>query len=232
MITSLSNKTFKLYKSLKLKKYRDQHHLFLVYGTHMIDKAKQKDVILEIITSNPNKEGTLYHEDLIKELQQTETFIDHIAICKKEQHPQKSHKILMLDDIQDPDNVGALFRSAAAFGFTHVILSMQSADLYNEKVIRASKGAIFDCYAERKPLIPSILDLKKEGYQVVYADAHDKGEAFYNDKVILILGNEGHGIHDDIKKISDRAIHIPTKHVESLNVSVAGAILMYEWSKI
>lgn len=232
MITSPSNKNFKLYKSLKLKKYRDQHNLFLVYGKHMIDQAKAKGDILEIITSDPEKEGTLYHEDLLKDLQMTETWIDHIAVCKKNKRMIHSDRVLMLDDVQDPDNVGALIRSAAAFGFLHVLLSPQSADLYNEKVIRASKGAIFDCFVERRPLKEPLIALKNDGYQVVYADAHDQGEPSFHAKVVLILGNEGHGIQEALKNLSDRAIHIPTQNVESLNVSVAGAILMYEWSKL
>lgn len=232
MITSPSNKNFKIYKSLKLKKYRDQHNLFLVYGSHLIEKAKEKGEILEIITSHIEQEGTLYHEDLFKELQLTETYMDRIAVCKKVQKPISSDKVLMLDDVQDPDNVGALLRSAAAFGFLHIILSPKTADLYNEKVIRASKGAIFDCFVERKPLIEAVQSFKKEDYQVVYADAHDQGEPLFKNKVVLVLGNEGHGIHEEIKKLSDRAIHIPTNNVESLNVSVAGAILMYEWSKL
>lgn len=232
VITSKQNKTFKLYQSLKLKKYRDQHDLFLVYGKHLVDQAKSKGVILEVITSNPEHEGTLYDKSLMDELQQAETYFDLIAVCKKEQAVINSERILVLDEVQDPDNVGALIRSASAFGFLHVILSPHCADLYNEKTIRASKGAIFDVYVERKSLKNALLGLKDNGYQLVYADAHDKGELNHTSKTVLILGNEGHGISDTVKEICDGAVHIHTKRVESLNVSVAGSILMYLWRDV
>lgn len=232
MITSKQNKNFKLYQSLKLKKYRDQHGLFLVYGKHLVDAAKKKGVIHEIITSNPESEGTLYDEILFKEFQQAETSFDLIAVCKKEQTEIKSNRVLVLDDVQDPDNVGALIRSASAFGFLHIILSNQSADLYNEKTIRASKGAIFDVFVERKQLLEPLLELKQKGFHILYADAHEQGTKSFDDKVVLVLGNEGHGISEQIKSIADGAIHLETKRVESLNVSVAGAILMYTWREL
>lgn len=229
MLTSKQNKNFKLWKQLKLKKYRDQQGLFLVYGPHLIEAAAKHNAIQEIITSNPEKPGTLIDVALMEELQQTETFIDQIAVCKKLNTPIKSDKILMLDDVQDPDNVGALIRSASAFGFDHIILSLKSADVYNEKTIRASKGALFDVFIERKPLSETIPFYQDKGYQVLYADAHESGTPLNQKKTILILGNEGHGISDDIKQLANASVHIPTRNVESLNVSVAGGILMYEW---
>lgn len=229
MLTSKQNKNFKLWKQLKLKKYRDQHGLFLVYGPHLIEAATKHHAIQEIITSNPEKPGTLIDVTLMEELQQTETFIDQIAVCKKINMPIKSDKILMLDDVQDPDNVGALIRSASAFGFNHIILSLKSADVYNEKTIRASKGALFDVFIERKPLSETIPFYQDQGYQILYADAHETGTPLNQKKTILILGNEGHGISDDIKQLANASVHIPTRNVESLNVSVAGGILMYEW---
>jgi TrmH family RNA methyltransferase len=232
MIISKQNKTFKLYKSLMLKKYRDLHDLFLVYGKHLIDAAKEKHAIVEIITSNPNKEGTLYSEELMKELQQTETYIDQIGICKKVDLKIHSNSILILDDIQNPDNFGALIRSAAAFGFLHVIISLQSADLYNEKTIRASKGAIFHVKVERKPLDDAIIDLKSRGYTIVCSDAHGSNKIKKTEKIALVLGNEGHGVSESIKHLADEFVTIETKLIESLNVSVAGGILMHEWRKL
>jgi TrmH family RNA methyltransferase len=232
LIESTQNKQFKLWMKLKLKKYRDQHDMFLVYGKHLIDKAKEHDALIDVITSDPHKEGILISLSLMKELQQTPSMIDEIGICKKTNIKKTSNRVLCLDDVQDPDNVGALLRSATAFGFTHVILSDHSADLYNEKTIRASKGAIFDCYVERKSLVQAIESLKSQGYQVIAADAHETEEIGQNDeKVVLILGNEGHGISDKVKLLVDRYVTIETQHVESLNVSVAGAIIMYVWRK-
>lgn len=231
MIISKQNKNFKLWKSLMLKKYRDQHGLFLVYGSHQIEKAKQAGAIVEIVTSDASLEGTLIEKSLMDELQQAETYFNQCAVCKKLNPVIQSSKVLMLDDVQDPDNVGALIRSAAAFGFLHVIVSNRSADLYNEKTIRASKGSLFDVYVERKPLAESIIEWKSIGYMILYADAHDQGQITQQDRIVLILGNEGHGVRSEIKRLADAAVTIPTERVESLNVSVAGGILMYEWRK-
>jgi RNA methyltransferase, TrmH family len=229
LITSKQNNSFKLWKNLKVKKYRDIHDMFLVYGKHLIEKAKEKHAIVDVITSNDQLEGILIDQALMNELQQTETSFDQIAICKKVNPMIQSNKILMLDDVQDPDNVGALIRSAAAFGFLHVIVSLKSADFYNEKVIRASKGAIFDVYLERRPLVEAIHQLKHHGYQIICADAHNEKTSNKTSPIVLVLGNEGHGISQEIKELSDASIQIPTQNVESLNVSVAGGILMYEW---
>ena len=221
-----------MWKNLKTKKYRDAEGMFLVYGEHLIEKAKQKDAIVEIISTHEKGQNTVISKDLMDELQQAETYFDDLAVCKKTNPKIVSNKVLMLDDVQDPDNVGALIRSAAAFGFLHVIVSLKSADFYNEKTIRASKGSIFDVYLERRPLEDAIVELKAKDYQIVYADAHEKGNDIKHEKVVLILGNEGHGISDRVKSLADRSIHIMTKNVESLNVSVAGGILMYEWRNL
>ncbi len=230
MIESRQNKQIKIWIKLKQKKYRDQFDRFLVYGEHLIERAKAVGALEEIITDNPDKEGTLIAPELMKELQQTASYIDQIGVCKMTNKPMKSDAVLVLDDVQDPDNVGALMRSAVAFGFNHVILSYGCADMYNEKVIRASKGALFDCYVERKPLDKALSSLKENGYQVLAADAHQKGSLKETHKIALILGNEGHGISDDVLPFVDQFVTIKTKTVESLNVSVAGAIIMRDWS--
>ena len=232
IITSKQNKSFKLWKNLKLKKYRDAHGMFLVYGKHLIDKAREHQALVEILTTDEIEGMTTLTKDLMEDLQQAETYFDMIGVCKKTNPKKDSPKVLMLDDVQDPDNVGALIRSAAAFGFIHVIVSLKSADFYNEKVIRASKGAIFDVFLERRPLEEAILGFIEKEYQIIYADAHESGEVNKSKKTVLVLGNEGHGISDAIKALSDQSVHIQTENVESLNVSVAGGILMYEWRKL
>ncbi len=228
-ITSRQNRSLKNWIKLKQKKHRDQMGLFLVYGPHLILEAKKHDAIVEILTSNPEHEGILLSKELMMELQQAETFFEDLAVCKKTNPKRQSTKILMLDDVQDPDNVGALIRSAVAFGFNHIIVSPKSADFYNEKTIRASKGALFEAYLERCPLDSSISELKTQDYQIIYADAHQKGFSNQSKKVVLILGNEGHGVSEEVKTLADASVTIETQNVESLNVSVAGGILMYEW---
>jgi len=232
MITSKQNSSVKLWQKLKIKKYRDLYDQFLVYGPHLIAVAKQYNAVVEIITNDPHQQGTLVSDEIMQDLNQTETTFNIMAVCKKINPQQVSTHILALDDIQDPDNVGALIRSAAAFGFNHVIFSLKTADLYNEKVIRASKGSIFDVYVERKPLVEALITLQEQGYHVYFADAHAPHMRKKNDKIVLVMGNEGRGISDEVKEIANGSVTIPTQKVESLNVGVAGGIIMYEWRNI
>lgn len=229
MITSTQNKSYKLWQKLKLKKHREAHGLFLVYGAHLVEKAQEKEAVIEVLTTCPDIEGTLISQELMDGLNQTETGFDVMAVCKKTNPLLTSQRILMLDDVQDPDNVGALVRSAAAFGFRHLVFSLQTADLYNEKVIRASKGAIFEVFVERRPLTEAIQSFKQQGYAVVCTDTKGTNMTMMEGPLVLVLGNEGHGIHASIMALADHVIHIPTLHVDSLNVSVAGGILMHQW---
>lgn len=233
MITSKDNAQVKFWHKLKLKKYRDQSGLFLVYGKHLVQTAQKHGVVETLITSNNHEEGILISDALMKSLSQTETHADVMAVCKKTNLPKVSKRILVFDDIQDPSNAGALIRSAAAFGFSHIIFSPYSVDFYHEKVIRASQGAIFDVFHQRKNLVEAISFYKDKGYQVYGADAHQSDQKPIKDKpLMLILGNEGKGISKTVHQAVDGLVHIKTQVVESLNVSVAGSILMYEWREM
>ena len=214
---------------LKTKKYRDEFSRFLVFGDHQIEKAQQASLIEEIVTSNENVMGTLINMTLMKDLQLAETYFDTFAVCKFNTLKIKSSRILFLDDIQDPDNLGALIRSAAAFGFHHVIASHKSADFYNEKTIRAAKGSIFDVELTRGPIKEYIEEYKALGFIMIGADAHGSNTWVSYEKLGLILGNEGHGLSAEVKALCDLFYTIQTEKVESLNVSVAGGILMHQW---
>lgn len=233
MIISKDNKQFKLWKKLKSKKYRDALGLFLVYGEHLIQKAQAYGAVQALITSNPAKEGLLIDTALMLELSQTQTAFDMMAVCKHSDKKNESLRILALDDVQDPANVGALVRSAAAFGFNHILFSIYSADIYNEKTIRSSQGSIFDVSFERGHL-PTLLKMyQHRGYEIYTADAHGKGHFEVTAQpLIIVLGNEGAGISKEVKELASASITIKTQQVESLNVAVAGSILMYEWGQI
>lgn len=232
MITSRQNNQFKYWMRLKQNKYRNEEQEFLVYGPHLVEEALKAGVVKEIITSNQFTEGTLIAEELMRELSVTETPYDIAALCIIVEERKESSKILILEDVQDPDNVGALIRSAAAFGFNHVILSNKTANIHNDKVIRASKGSIFQISHEVADVYSAVDNLKKEGYKIYTTDVRGSSNEISSGKVALVLGNEGSGISDKMRNMADEVISIPTETVESLNVSIAGAILMYEWSKI
>lgn len=229
VITSPANKTYKLLKKLMVKKHRDAHGLFLVYGPHLVEKAIASGVVLETVTTTEGNGSLALEPSLFLALQQTETPYDIIALCEKRSVPVVSKRVLILDDVQDPENVGALIRSASAFGFLHVILSNKTADLYNEKTIRASQGAIFDVFVERRQALEAVTALKAQGYPII-ASASGGGEANrFSPPLALIMGNEGHGIHQALLELASGMVGIKTKRVESLNVAVAGSLLMYEW---
>ena len=229
MIESKANKQFKVWMKLKSKKYRDSLGIFLVFGDDIIDIAKRQGALVELVTTNPKTSGLLISKELMRELQ-PDTPFENMGVCKKVEKRIKSDKILVLDDVQDPSNLGALIRSASAFNFNEVLISNKSADLYHEKTIRSSKGAIFDCYVKRCYLEEEIAVIKKNGYKVLCADAHETNEADKKyQKLALVLGNEGQGVSENVRVLCDFTCHIETSNVESLNVAVAGGILMYLW---
>jgi len=228
MIESKDNLVFKNLKKLHQKKYRDQTNTFLVYGEHLIECALRSDCVKEIFTQNPKRFGTLMSAKLMKELSQTQTTFDRVALCIKKENKQSDNKILALDNVQDPDNVGALLRSASAFGFNKVILNQECADVYNDKVIRASQGALFDLEIIRCDLYDYLSQL--DGFYIMAATTQGSQVINKMDRIVLVVGNEGKGVSEAILSLADANVTIKTKNVESLNVVVAASILMYELS--
>lgn len=235
MISSKSNELFKHLKKLKQNKFRKEYKEFLVFGDKLVEEALKAGIVKELITTNEFiEEATLISETLMNELVNTNNNFDILALCTmQEQSFTDGDKVLILEDVQDPDNVGALIRSALAFGFYNCIISNKSANIYNEKVIRASAGAVFHInYEITDNLYERVNQLKKLNYNVFIADAHgNQNIQPINKKMALVLSNEGSGVSMQMRRLADEIITIPTKNVESLNVAVAGAILMYEWSK-
>lgn len=233
MITSKDNEQIKHILKLQTKKYRDQTESFVIYGDHTIKEAMKQGFDLEIFTSHPDHPGTLISEALMKHVSLTETPMTDLAIVKKKEVLPYSNRILMLDDVQDPGNVGTLIRSAVGFGFNTIIASNNSSDYYNDKTIRATQGNLFYANLIRTNLKDEIEALKKQGYTIFTTALNSKAIDIKNIKVpekcVLVLGNEGAGVSDDILKQSDHWVYIKTKDIESLNVAMAGSIIMYEW---
>lgn len=230
MIDSKNNEKIKYLKKLTQKKYRDENNEFLIFGEHLIEEAEKHGEIVSLYTTNNAKRGLLISQAIMNDLSFTKTPYERVAIAKKVNKTFDSNKVLVLEDIQDPSNVGALLRSAAAFGFKKVYISNKTADIYNERVIRASQGSIFHLEIIRTNIYQAIKKLKEDGYSVIVADINQESEDTYNNKIVLVLGNEGAGISNEVKELANTFVTIKTETVESLNVSVAGSILMYEWS--
>lgn len=233
MISSLANQEIKELFKLKLKKHRDQTNLFLVFGEHLIEEAIKTKNIVKIYTTNSSLDGELISTEIMNKLKDTITPFERVAIVKKLDVKPYSNKILVLDDVQDPLNVGSLIRTAIGFGFKTIIASSGAADFYNEKVVRASQGTLFYGNLIRTSLEEELDNLKDKGYQIVITtfDGDTSLKTLKNlEKIVLVLGNEGSGISEKTKALATKKVTIKTTEIESLNVSHAGAILMYEVS--
>lgn len=240
-ITSLNNEFIKECAKLKDKKYRDETGKFLVEGYHLVEMAS--DYLETIFVSDKGDYGKikdvtyyLVTPEIIKKLSQTMNAQGIVGVCKKKEEKEiSSNNILILDNLQDPGNVGTLIRSALAFNIKDIILSNEMVDIYNDKVIRSSQGAIFKVNILYRDLLEEIKVLKNKRYKVfgtALNNAKELGKIEFSDKNAIILGNEGAGIKEEILKATDENIFLEmNKEIDSLNVGVAGSILMYELSK-
>ncbi len=232
MISSLTNDTVKKLVKLNTPKGRREAKEFIVEGPHLVKEAKEAGVLIKAYTVDGSLEGEIVTDAVMKKICNTSSVVSQIGLCKMVHKAEVTDRVLILDGIQDPGNMGALMRSAKAFGFDTIFLCDGCVDIYNDKVIRSSQGAIFKLnfiYGDKIWFIKSLKDYKVYGTNVVNGISIE--QATFNDKVALILGNEGKGISKEINDLNLNNIYIPLKNMESLNVSVAGGILMYEINK-
>ena len=245
MITSLENEKIKNILKLQKKKYRDLTGTYLIEGRHMIEEASKIGVVLEIFLQDEEEPFddipyTYVSLDIMKKISALTTPTTMVAVCKKrtfsdiKNEKKVLNKILLLDEVQDPGNLGTIIRSSVAFGMDMILLSENTVDLYNPKVLRATQGMychipIFSFNAKE-----AITYFKKNNY-VIYGTNVLNGRdvktltSQEKEKFCLIMGNEGKGIKSDIQTLCDENLYISMKQeVESLNVGVACSILLYE----
>lgn len=238
MITSLENKEIKKYLKLKKKKYRDLEKLFLVEGEHLIKEAEKSNSLVKVILTEDkeletNKEILYVTYEIMKKLSNLDTPPEMIGVCKiNDNNKVKGNIILALDDIQDPGNLGTIIRSAVAFNIKTILLSENTVDLYNPKVLRSTQGLLFYTNVIRGDLEKELKKLKEEQYSI-YVTNVEEGKEINKmnvaEKLVLVMGNEGNGVSSNIKSLKDENIYIKTNNlVESLNVGVATSILLYE----
>ncbi len=233
-ITSLNNEKVKFWEKLKTKKFRDKERLFLIEDSHLIDEALKINIVKEIITIDSNMvfDVPTYHvtDKIMKLLSEQQTSASLIAVCYFLPEKDIEGNIIILDRIQDPGNLGTIIRSAAAFNFKNIVISTDSVDLYNSKVIRASEGMIFHVNVIRKNIIEFINNLDKE-YKVITTSVKNGVDirSIKASKWAIIIGNEGAGVSDDVSALAQERVLIPMNDgVESLNAGVSASILMYE----
>lgn len=238
MIESINNEKIKKYTKLLQKKYRDETGLYIVSTDHLVKEALKKDIVIEtfLLNGSENKYGkvTYVTEPVMRKLTNLKTLPNVVAIVKKVEKETIQGNVIMLDGLQDPGNVGTIIRSAVAFNFKTIIVGKNTVDIYNEKVLRASEGMIYNINIIKKDLIDIIMDLKLKGYKIIGTKV-DNGKLINDiigEKYAFIVGNEGNGISEDLLNLCDDYIYIPmNKKCESLNVAIASSIIMYELNK-
>ena len=176
-------------------------------------------------------------DDVFSKMSDTVTPQGVIAVVKMQQYTLKDVMsggfVLLLENIQDPGNLGTLFRTAEGAGVTGVIMSKGTADIYNTKVTRSTMGSIFRMpYYYIEDIKMAISQMQKADYTIYAAaleGAVDYTTASYVDNIGILIGNEGNGLNKDTIEAAGNSVFIPMQgQVESLNASISGAVLMYE----
>ncbi|ALX48255.1 TrmH family RNA methyltransferase [Lentibacillus amyloliquefaciens] len=246
MITSLQNAKVKQWMKLHKRKGRTKYGEFLVEGFHLIEEAYRSgwritEIILEDGLDTPEWYSQFplitVNKKVMQQVALTETPQGAAAVVEmNELQENAQEKVLLIDSIQDPGNLGTMIRTADASGFDAVVLGNGTVDMYNDKVIRATQGSLFHIPVLQADLSEKIPELQTDDGFTVLASALEDARLFTEvnvpDKVALIVGNEGLGINEDILRLADKLVKIPIYgQAESLNVSVAAGILMYAFRK-
>ncbi len=240
IIKSLENKKVKYYTKLLQKKYREEENKFLVIGNHLVEEAYKNNCLLEVIKTEDNNifldvPTTYVTYEIIKKISGMSNPQSIIGVCSCLKEEKIGNKVLMLDDVQDPGNLGTIIRSAVAFTIDTLVLSSHTVDLSNDKTIRASEGMLFSVNIIKRDLMELIDTLKNNNYMIYGTNVNggklvDKLEL--NEKYAIIVGNEGSGVKEEILAKCDEYFYVPmSTKCESLNVGVATSIILYEINK-
>lgn len=222
IINSIHNKRIKELSKLLTKKGRINSEYFLVEGKHLVDEATSLGIVKEIFSTT--NLGTIVSKEVIKKLSDTKTPQEIVALVKKNKPSKITDKVLVLNNVQDPGNIGTLIRSAKAFGYDTIITNIN--DIYNPKIIRSSQGAILSINILP---ISSYKDLNEHQLiGTIVKDGIDIKNFSPNKKHAIVLGNESKGLTIEERKDMDVNVTISSKF-ESLNVAIAGSIIMNEY---
>ena len=246
VITSVKNEYIIKLQKLSNKKERTNQQLFIVEGLHLVEESKDRLVAVlstdEKLLKKYSCDTYLVTDEIIKKLSNTVTPQNILGVVKMLDHSinllddimkNKKVKILMLDNVNDPGNLGTIIRTAAGLGMSCIIMSEDTVDIYNDKVLRSTQGSLYKLPIIKTDLEKAIKLLKNNNfkcYGTSLKNAKAVNEVDKSDKFVIIVGNEANGVRDNILSLTDYNIVLPMKHnVESLNVSVAASIIMYEF---
>ena len=258
IISSKENETIKTIKKLKDKKYRDLSNKYVIEGIKLVEEsiienAKIKKVIIceellnlnnisreitEYISKSEKEDKAIYvTTNVFKSISEVDSPQGIIMVMDKSNEnidiDYNEDIIVVLDDIQDPGNMGTILRTLDSIGLKQVIVSKNTVDMYNSKVIRSTMGAIFRINIFRENNIEDILnDLKSKEFKLMITSPNTKSTIYDVDyiKKVIVIGNEGNGVRQSIIDMADEKVKIPMLgNSESLNASVATGIVLYEY---
>lgn len=233
-ISSLQHPIVKTFVKLRSsRKFRYEQRQLVIAGIKQVSEALAVDVLIVRKGTAPlrdAKQTFFVTDEILKKATGLETPEPVAAIVPmpKWDALMGKKRILALDGIADPGNLGTLLRTALALGWDGAFLTEECVDPFNEKALRAAKGATFSLPLRMGTTEELLALIESEGYRAWVADMDGTPlpEVERTDKTLLILGNEAQGVSERLKECCDK-IAVPIAHIESLNVAAAGAILMY-----
>ena len=253
-ITSKDNELIKHIRKLKDKKYRDESNEYVVEGVKLVEEAvKENAKIKQIIVCEDTTRTYEIPTHIMLEIAKYEcisvsdkifNIITQVTnpqgimaiIEKNAQDAQIDYSkdiIVVLDDVQDPGNLGTILRTVDSIGLNQIIVSKGTADAFNSKVVRSTMGAIFRIkIIEVENLAQAIKEMRKHHFKLMVTSLQTKNSIYDIDfnKKIIVIGNEANGVSKEIQDMADEKAKIPMLgRTESLNASVAAGVVMYEY---
>ena len=251
-ITSKNNQVYKLFQKLETKKYRDRTGLYLIEGPNLMEEALRRGVALKAVIVREDESERFAgltagahsvltaRRDLFDKLSDTKTSQGIIAAACKPVFSREDFlacgapgNFVVLDRLQDPGNVGTIVRTACAAGYALVIAMKGTADPFSPKAVRAAAGAIFRIPLTFAESEEELLRFTGAAGKKLAATCLDGGRKYYEEDlsrdIALVIGNEGQGVSPGLLEKAQLKINIPMRgQIESLNASVAAALIMYE----
>ena len=244
IITSKDNEIIKNIKKLKEKKYRLDS--YIVEGIKMVKEAINENQEIALIAIREDfkidfdtkkiKIVTISNK-IFNDISDVKTPQGILAVIKKNQNNQietNSNYILALDSLQDPGNMGTIIRTADSANINQIIINKTTVDPYSPKVIRSTMGAIYRTnIIEVEDLKTTLKEIQSKGFQIITTDLKATQSIYdinYNNKTVVVIGNEANGVSQEILQTADKKVIIPMLgKTESLNASIAASIMIYEY---
>lgn len=240
-IVSRQNKRVVYACSLKNEKERIANGEFLLEGRLALEMGLDKGLVKEIFTTKELKSipsnviVNLVDEKVMEKLSEEKTPEGIVFISKIPHFDDRDYqKIIYLDRIRDPGNLGTIIRTALGLGIEAIYISKESVSIFNPKTLAASKGAIFEMPIFVKE-VEDIKQLKTKGYQIISTSL--KGKTIFLDEFkvkkpfLCIFGNETNGIREELLNLSDIYLKIPIEKIDSFNVAISAGIILYNLQK-